>query len=349
VNLKPGVGSAANTTPGSLLPWNLNYRSLFMNKATKQATDVTIPICAGSQGTRCSLCPHACEAEREHRRGFCGTGNDLEIASVTVHKGEEPVISGTDGICNIFFTGCNLRCVYCQNHQISRHNGGLSSEFATLSELIDRVTAILDMGIENIGFVSPSHMVPQVRKIVEELHRQDYFPIIVYNTNAYERVETLRSLEGVVDVYLPDFKYMDSELAARWSGVADYPQVACAAIKEMYRQKGNRLFYTDSGKLRSGMIVRHLVLPETVANSIEVFRFLADELSTRLAISLMAQYHPIRDVANIPPLHRKITAQEYRRVVREVEDLGFENGWFQNFDSPEYYNPDFMLPSPFSE
>jgi putative pyruvate formate lyase activating enzyme len=338
-----------HTTPGSLLPLNLNYRSLFMNKATKQATDVTIPICAGSEGTRCSLCPHACEAEREYRRGFCGTGNDLEIASVTLHKGEEPIISGTDGICNIFFAGCNLQCVYCQNHQISRKIGRLSTRIFSLAELVSQITAILDRGIENIGFVSPSHMVPQLRIIVEALHRQDYFPIIVYNTNAYEKVETLRSLEGVVDVYLPDFKYMDSELAARWSGVADYPQVACAAIKEMYRQKGNRLLYTDSGKLRSGMIVRHLVLPGSVANSIEVFRFLAGELSTRLAISLMAQYHPIRDVANIPPLHRKITAQEYRRVVREVEGLGFENGWFQDFDSPDFYNPDFKLSSPFGD
>jgi len=296
---------------------------------------------------RCTLCPHACGVDRDRSRGFCGTGSGFEVASVTVHHGEEPVISGTDGICNIFFSGCNLQCVYCQNYQISRNNDRIQSSIPSLPELIGRITVILDRGIENIGFVSPSHMVPQVRTIIEELRRLGYFPIVVYNTNAYEKVETLRSLEGLVDVYLPDFKYMDESLAARWSGTADYPEVVCAAVKEMYRQKGNRLFFTDSGKLRSGMIVRHLVLPEAVASSIGVFRFLADELSSRLAVSLMAQYQPTRHVMGLPPLHRKITAAEYEQVVTEVERLGFENGWFQGYDSAEHYNPDFTLPSPF--
>jgi putative pyruvate formate lyase activating enzyme len=296
----------------------------------------------------CTLCPRACGVDRDNEHGFCGIGTGFEVASVTVHHGEEPVISGTDGICNIFFAGCNLHCIYCQNHQISSTRGRLSSPILSLSELIGRITAILDQGIENIGLVSPSHMAPQVRAVLEELHRLGYFPIVVYNTNAYEKVETLRSLEGLVDVYLPDFKYMDGKLAARWSGAADYPEVACSAIKEMYRQKGNRLLFSDNGKVSSGLIVRHLVLPEAVANSIEVFRFLASELSCRLAVSLMAQYHPTRDVMDVPPLHRKITAAEYQQVVREVERLGFENGWFQDYDSAEVYIPDFTLPEPFS-
>ena len=296
---------------------------------------------------RCTLCPRACGVDRDSGHGFCGTGTGFEVASVTLHHGEEPVISGTDGICNIFFAGCNLRCVYCQNHQISSTRGRISPPVSSLPNLIDRITAILDLGIENIGLVSPSHMVPQARTIIEELHRRDYFPIVVYNTNAYEKVEILRSLEGLVDVYLPDFKYMDGTLAARWSDAADYPEVACAAIREMYRQKGNRLLLTDSGKISSGIIVRHLVLPEAVDNSIGVFRFLAEELSCRLAVSLMAQYHPTGDVMDVPPLHRKITAAEYQQVVREVERLGFENGWFQDFDSAEVYLPDFTLPEPF--
>ncbi len=297
--------------------------------------------------TGCILCPRACGIDREQGSGFCGTGEGLEVASVTVHKGEEPVISGEDGICNIFFYGCNLRCVYCQNYQISRNRQASPSEVLAMPELIDRIGNILDQGIENIGFVSPSHMVPQMRRIILELHKRDYFPIVVYNTNSYERVETLRLLEGLVDVYLPDFKYMDGKLACRLSKAADYPEVACAALKEMYRQKGNRLFYTDSGKLSSGMIVRHLVLPGEVANSIAVFRFLAEELSTRLAISLMAQYQPTEEVAEIVPLNRKISAAEYHQVVREVERLGFETGWLQDFDSAECYNPDFTLASPF--
>ena len=218
---------------------------------------------------RCTLCPHACGVERDSRQGFCGTGTGFEVASVTVHHGEEPVISGTDGICNIFFSGCNLRCIYCQNHQISRGKNRASAPLPTLPDLIGRITAILDQGIENIGLVSPSHMVPQVRTVITELHRLGYFPIVVYNTNAYEKVDILRSLEGLVDVYLPDFKYMDGRLAARWSGAADYPEVACAAIKEMYRQKGNRLLTADCGKISSGMIVRHLVLPEAVSQAKE--------------------------------------------------------------------------------
>ena len=300
------------------------------------------------QRQTCTLCPRACGAERDRGEGYCGTTAGLEVASVTLHHGEEPVISGRDGLCNIFFSGCNLRCVYCQNYQISRNSPERTGPTASLSELICRITDLLDQGIENIGFVSPSHMVPQVRTLLEELHRRGYSPIVVYNTNAYERVETLQSLEGLVDVYLPDFKYMDHDLAARWSGAADYPEVACAAIREMYRQKGNRLLLTDSGKLKSGMIIRHLVLPGAIANSIEVFKFLAEEISPRLAVSLMAQYHPTGEVAEMPPLHRCITSAEYREVMHRVEDLGFENGWFQEFASADCYRPDFTLPSPFS-
>jgi putative pyruvate formate lyase activating enzyme len=298
----------------------------------------------------CMLCPRACGAERTgDHLGYCGAGAGYEVASIVLHKGEEPVISGTNGICNVFFSGCNLRCLYCQNHQISRKSGRIAGFVPSLPELIDRIITLLDQGIENIGFVSPSHMVPQVKAIVGELHRLGYFPIVVYNTNAYEKVETLRLLEGIVDVYLPDLKYMDGELAARWSGADDYPEVAGAAIKEMYRQKGNRLFYSEQGKLRSGMIVRHLVLPDAVANSIGVFRFLAEEVSNRLAVSVMAQYKPTQDVINLPPLHRKITSSEYEQVVAEIENLGFEVGWFQEYGSADCYNPDFTRPFPFFE
>ncbi len=299
--------------------------------------------------TRCVLCPRECGTDRTAKRGYCGTGNDFDIASVTLHLGEEPVISGTDGICNIFFSGCNLRCIYCQNYQISRNSKRLQGQIKSLTELIDRIVSFLDQGIENIGFVSPSHVVPQVTRIIEALHHRGYFPIVVYNTNSYEKVETLRSLEGFVDVYLPDFKYMDESLAARWSQASDYPEVARLAVKEMYRQKGNRLFFNKNGKLQSGMIVRHLVLPEASADSIAIFSFLADELSNRLAISLMAQYNPNPDVLSIPPLNRKITAEEYQRVVTEIEALGFEIGWLQEFDSAEIYAPDFTLPSPFEK
>ena len=303
----------------------------------------------GTERQGCRLCPRACAADRGIGSGYCGTGRTLEVAAVTLHHGEEPVISGRDGICNIFFSGCNLRCVYCQNHQISRPSGRLPGRITTFPDLIDRVSAFLDQGIENLGFVSPSHVVPHVRTLITELHRRGYHPIVVYNTNAYETVASLRSLEGLVDVFLPDFKYIDSELAGRLSRAPDYPEVARAALTEMYRQKGNRLRYTDSGKVQSGMIVRHLVLPGSAADSIEVVRFLADHLSPRLAISLMAQYRPPLEAPCRPPLDRKITAEEYALVVDEVERLGFTSGWLQDFASSECHVPDFTHSTPFPE
>jgi putative pyruvate formate lyase activating enzyme len=293
------------------------------------------------------LCPRNCRAERETTQGFCGTGNDFEVAAIIVHHGEEPPISGADGICNIFFSGCNLQCVYCQNNQISANTTRIPPRFISLNDIVRHICSYLEQGIDTIGFVSPSHMVPQVKAVIGNLHTHGYFPTIVYNTNAYEKVDTLRSLEGLIDVYLPDFKYMDPKLAARWSQAPDYPRIARAAVKEMYRQKGNRLFFNEKGKLQSGMIVRHLVLPEATNDSIDVFRFLARELSNRLAVSLMAQYNPTPKVCTLPPLNRKITAEEYQRVASEIEKLGFETGWLQEFDSADCFVPDFRLPSPF--
>jgi putative pyruvate formate lyase activating enzyme len=219
--------------------------------------------------------------------------------------------------------------------------------FVSLDDVVRHICSFLEQGIDTIGFVSPSHVVPQVIDIIETLHTRGYYPTIVYNTNAYEKVDTLRSLESLVNVYLPDFKYMDPNLASRWSQALDYPPIARAAVKEMYRQKGNRLFFNEKEKLQSGMIVRHLVLPEAADDSIEVFRFLAGELSNRLAISLMAQYNPTQKVHDLPPLNRKITAEEYQRVAREIERLGFETGWLQEFDSADCFVPDFRSPSPF--
>ncbi len=297
----------------------------------------------------CRLCPKACGIERRTGQGFCGTDDGIDVASVTLHHGEEPCISGNNGICNIFFSGCNLQCLYCQNYQISRSAGRLTGTIRSLAELIKRIVCILEQGVESIGFVSPSHMVPQVKIILEALHGKGFFPIVVYNTNAYERIETLRSLEGLVDVYLPDLKYLDPELSARWSHCPDYPEVATKAVKEMYRQKGNRLIFAENGKIQSGMIVRHLVLPGYSSDSVAVFRFLAEELSNRLAISLMAQYHPTPDVLCHPPLNRRVTPWEYRRVVAAIDDFGFETGWLQESNSPDYYLPDFSLTSPFND
>ena len=298
----------------------------------------------------CNMCPRECGVNRlKGAGGYCRTGSGFYISSIIIHKGEEPVISGKDGICNVFFSHCNLQCTYCQNYQISGNRNVRAGRNMTLNEVIRSITSILDSGIENVGFVSPSHMVPQMKIIIKALNEEGYYPVIVYNTNGYDRAETIRSLEKLVDVYLPDLKYNDPGLAGGWSDAADYPAVAQLAVKEMYRQKGNVLHLNEKGKLTRGMIVRHLVLPGSVKNSIEILKFLADEISNRIAISLMSQYNPIANVKDTIPLNRKILESEYAMVVEHFNKLGFTKGWIQELQSAECYNPDFNSASPFDK
>ena len=300
----------------------------------------------------CSLCPRNCHANRlRGRTGFCRSDASFSIATVCIHKGEEPAISGQSGICNIFFTNCNLQCIYCQNHQISS-NLTIYREVqpaydGSLPQIISQITTILDQGINRVGFVSPSHFIPQMKVIINIIQSLGYRPVWVYNTNGYDKPETLRTLEGVIDVYLPDFKYMDAELAGQYSGAPDYPIIAAKAIKEMYRQKGSALILDEADCAESGIIVRHLVLPGHVENSLGVLRYLAEEISPRIHVSLMAQYYPIKQVSKHPHLGRSITEDEYRRVVDEMEKLGMYNGWIQEFESSEFYRPDFDQGHPF--
>ena len=269
------------------------------------------------------------------------------MAAITPHRGEEPAISGRLGICNVFFNHCNLRCVFCQNVQISRNNQQAQKTCQTLDEIVTRITAILATGINHLGFVSPSHVVPQMVRIIRAVHDRGFKPVVVYNSNGYDRVATLRALEDWVDVYLPDCKYSDPLLAGRYSGAADYPEVALAALREMYRQKGNVLHLDDQGLAERGLIVRHLVLPGAIANSLEVIRLLAEQLSPKITLSLMAQYQPTAAVAGLPPLNRQLLPEEYRQVVASMEESGFTNGWVQELASAAYYNPDFNRALPF--
>lgn len=295
----------------------------------------------------CALCPRNCHTNRlTGKGGYCRSGESLSIASVCIHKGEEPVISGSNGICNIFFTNCNMQCIYCQNSQISSN---FTENRPILWDAVHHITAILDRGINRVGFVSPSHFVPQVKMIIKIINSLGYKPIWVYNTNGYDKAETLGTLEGIIDVYLPDFKYMDPELAWLYSGTPDYPEYAAKALKEMYRQKGASLIMDDDGNVESGIIVRHLVLPGHVENSLNVLRFLAEEISPRVHVSLMSQYYPTEQVKNHPKLNRKITAHEYRQVVDEMEKLGMYNGWVQEFESSDFYRPDFDQEHPFEK
>jgi putative pyruvate formate lyase activating enzyme len=297
---------------------------------------------------KCALCPRNCNANRiKGQTGYCNSDSSFSIAAICIHRGEEPAVSGSDGICNIFFTHCNLQCIYCQNHQISDISINQTSHTIDLPDVITRLTNILDMGIKRVGFVSPTHYIPQMRVIINSIHSLGYKPIWVYNTNGYEKPETLRTLEGIIDVYLPDFKYMDTELASKYSGAPDYPDYAVKSLKEMFRQKGAALITDKDHTAISGVIVRHLVLPGHVANSIAVLKFLAEELSPRIHISLMAQYYPTGKVMSHPLLGRGVSAKEYRKIVKVMEDFGLFNGWVQEFESSEFYRPDFNSPHPF--
>jgi len=271
----------------------------------------------------------------------------LNIASICIHKGEEPVISGSDGICNIFFAGCNLHCLYCQNHEISQYGSVIRNPGSELETVLDQIVLILSKGIPAIGFVSPSHVVPQVKVIIEGLNLRGYKPITVYNTNSYDKQETIRSLSGIIDVYLPDYKYVNMEIASEYSDAADYPVLALKAIKEMYYQKGSTLAIDESGMAESGLLIRHLVLPGHVEDSKIVLKSIAEELSPGVHLSLMSQYHPTTQVINHPVLNRSLYKTEYEAVVEAMDEMGFRNGWIQDMDSFQNYRPDFSKDNPF--
>ncbi len=296
----------------------------------------------------CGLCPRNCRARRESGEyGYCKTGTDLYIASICLHRGEEPPVSGKTGICNVFFAHCNLQCIYCQNYRISR-NESMAEEFRmSLSDAIERIETILDRGAHGVGFVSPSHCVPAMKDIISGLKERGRDQTFVFNTAAYDRVKTIAELEEEINLYLPDLKYQDEALAEDYSGVTDYPSIAREVLREIFRQKGSELTFNPDGTIRSGMIIRHLVLPGAVENSKRCLRFIARELSPDIHISLMAQYHPPPRVRNHPVLGRTIIKDEYDTVVDEMQRLGFSNGWVQELESHHSYLPDFDQPGVF--
>jgi putative pyruvate formate lyase activating enzyme len=298
--------------------------------------------------SHCTLCPRNCGANRfSGKLGVCKSDALFRVSSVFAHKGEESVISGAKGICNIFFPHCNLQCVYCQNYDISRNVISNLPEPMTCDVLIDKICSVLDHSENIVGFVSPSHYIPQMLAIIRGIKETGRNPIFVYNSNGYDKVETLKSLEGIVDVYLPDFKYMDANVASDYSQAGDYPKVASAAIKEMYRQKGSTLIINEKGIAEWGIIIRHLVLPNAISQSIEVLKYIAEEISPNLHISLMSQYYPTTKVKDHPHLNRPILAEEYRQVLDAMYELGFHRGWTQELESHASYRPDFSNDQPF--
>ena len=294
----------------------------------------------------CNICPLDCGNNRmENQLARCFSGRLPIVSSYTKHFGEEPAIVGTRGAGLIFFGNCNLRCVYCQNYQISQaHKEQIKNE-VTHERLADMMLELQSRGCHNINFVSPTHFAPQLARAVLIAAGRGLNLPIVYNTNAYDSAEVLRLLEGVVDIYLPDLKYADSAEGYAYSKVPNYAEHARAALKEMYRQTGDELAFNDDGTLRRGLVVRLLVLPNDLAGVRESLRWIRDSLSPRVAVSLMAQYYATNKAATderYTLLSRRISEGEWLRAVSLLGELGMEEGWMQEYDgAAHYYRPDF--------
>lgn len=291
----------------------------------------------------CKLCPHQCSVNRERGElGFCRLDAGLHIANISLHKGEEPIEGSENGVCNVFFSHCNLRCSYCQNFQISQPQTTVPNEITDYETAVGRIIQILQKNVGFLGFVSPTSHIPQMIRIIEMVHQKGYFPKIIYNTNAYETVETIRILEEYVDIYLPDFKYADDGLGMQLSGIQYYSRTAIAAIKEMYEQKKSVL--SDENP---ALIIRHLVLPNHIENSLNVLKMIAEECGTDVFVSLMSQYFPVYKALGNSKINRTLTSTEYNRVCESLDELGFERGWTQLLDSNDYFQPDFTKENPF--
>ena len=294
----------------------------------------------------CTVCPRDCGNDRlSGVLASCASGLHPVVSAYAPHFGEEPCLSGTRGAGNVFFGNCNLRCVYCQNWQISQDFAGQRANEVPVERLAEMLLELQERGCHNIGFVSPTHYAPQMAKAVLLAAREGLSLPIVYNTNAYDSVEVLKLLEGIVDVYLPDLKYADAGAGWLYSKVPEYPRRSREALAEMYRQKGSTLVFGDDGLVQSGLLVRLLVLPNGAAGISESLAWIAEALSPRVAVSLMAQYYPIHRALTNPKyaaLSRSITAGEWEEAVAALEANGLENGYEQELETANrYYRPDF--------
>lgn len=294
----------------------------------------------------CTICPKDCGNNRLNDEiAACYSGRLPLVSSYTPHFGEEPALSGTNGAGNIFFGNCNLRCVYCQNFQISQTWKTQKKNEITHERLAEMMLELQAKGCHNIGFVSPTHFVPQMARGILLAAEKGLKLPIVYNTNAYDSVEVLKLLDGIVDIYLPDLKYAEDEAGFEYSKVRGYTTHARLAIKEMFRQMGDELVTDENGLLKRGLVIRLLVLPNDLAGIEENLRWIRDELSPKVAISLMAQYYATNKAATDSRyilLSRRISEGEWLNAVSLIEELGFEEGFLQEYESASYYyRPDF--------
>jgi putative pyruvate formate lyase activating enzyme len=295
---------------------------------------------------RCTVCPLDCGNNRmEDELARCYSGRLPIVSSYTAHFGEEPALSGSNGAGNIFFGNCNLRCAYCQNYQISQTHREQIKNQVTHERLAGMMLELQERGCHNINFVSPTHFVPQMARSILLAAKQGLHLPIVYNTNAYDSVEVLRLLDGIVDVYLPDLKYAENEAGYEYSKVRNYTDHARRAITEMYRQMGDSLVLGDDCLLKRGLVIRLLVLPNDLAGVRESLEWIKDTLSPHVAVSMMAQYYATNRAATdarYTLLSRRITESEWLRALSALDELGMEEGWMQEYDgASHYYRPDF--------
>ena len=295
---------------------------------------------------RCTVCPRDCLNNRlANEIAACYSGRLPIVSSYTPHYGEEPPLVGTKGAGNIFFGNCNLRCVYCQNYQISQtHKEQIKNE-VTHERLAEMMLELQSRGCHNINFVSPTHFAPQMARAILLAAEQGLRLPIVYNTNAYDSVQVLQLLDGIVDVYLPDLKYADDEAGYLYSKVSGYKEHSRRALSEMYRQTGDELVFSEDGLLKRGLVIRLLVLPNDIGCVRESLEWIKDELSPRVAVSLMAQYYPTNQASTNQRyvlLSRRIRESEWLKAVSALAAVGMEEGWMQEFDGAAYYyRPDF--------
>jgi putative pyruvate formate lyase activating enzyme len=296
----------------------------------------------------CDICPRECGAKRlKGKVGHCNSGYLPIASSVGAHHGEEPVLSGSRGSGTIFFGNCNMRCVYCQNYQISQDPEAQRPHEVTTQVLAERMLYLQnELRCHNINLVTPSHLVPQIVRAVLEAVPMGLRLPLVYNTSSYDSVKTLQELDGIISIYLADIRYASNELARKYSRVRGYVDHSRAAIVEMQRQVGD-LVVDDDGVAQKGLIVRHLIFPNGIAGSEDSLSWLVREVSPRIAVSIMSQYYPAHRAYRYPELNRKILPEEYAEVVGLVEKLGIENGWMQGMQSAESYRPDFSDKEPF--
>ncbi|MBR5234021.1 MAG: radical SAM protein [Clostridia bacterium] len=284
---------------------------------------------------KCNICPRKCGADRSINTGVCSVGDKIKIARAAPHFWEEPCISGTKGSGTVFFSGCNMKCIFCQNYEISSGGNG---KVITPERLTEIYNELIEQGVHNINLVTPTHFSQQ---IIETLEKPLPVPV-VYNSGGYDSVETLRTFEGKVQIYLPDMKYMSSALAEKYSKAKDYPEVAKNAIREMFRQTGEFEF-DDNGIMQKGVVIRHLMLPGQLENTLDVIDWVSDEFGDKVIFSLMSQFTP-NEKCTLPELQNTITQEEYNKAVDYMYLCGIENAYVQDFSSAKKeYTPPFDL------